>query len=516
MSTETTSGPPVLSVIHYDVGEDRSISVQDFLRGLKRDYNSSLLQLRARKRLRRSPSIEPRPQQRIPSKETVNLPPVDDTPTDIVYPVPSTQALVERQRPEENDSSKSDGNSQSLNDRIPRVRKTYGRKPAFSTTPSIAGQGLRGNPLSRRGLDKTLGREERSKKQRKRARRRAPVSELVLMGVVNGLSPPHNMDNPALPASDDSVDSGSPDGLASQIGVHNHANGERMSMRKPLSRIRTSIRLSRNESVHLEDFKIPPMTPVATEAVAWRPGGGFKDRARTKPRESTSASKAGRRTSKPPIREGLKPIGSSHDPSNQEREHQKDDIASHAEEPQAHHVTSRVGTLEDSCQIIGSPQLKKHVRGSQHFGENHSTSVSSTSTSEQAPIKKKRGKITTFPANHRTHSIQEIHHPQDREPTDVKAATSTAPMTSNGCSRRILAAPGKENTLAIRSGYNPSNQTRRILYLDSYGPNEGKPRSGDLSAVEKDDYLTIHTTIQEGSMSPTRKGFGKPMDISKT
>ncbi|KAL8705058.1 MAG: hypothetical protein Q9201_001828 [Fulgogasparrea decipioides] len=449
MSTETTSRLPVLSVVHYDVGEDRSISVQDFLRGLKRDYNSCLLQLRAGRRLRRSPSVEPRPHQKVPSKETVNLPPVDDTLTNIVFPAPSTQPLVKHQRPEENDSSKSDGKPQSLKDRIPRVRRTYGRKPAdATTTPSSAGQGLRGDPLARRGLDKTLGREERPIKRRKTAHRCAPVSELALMGIVGGLSPSHNMDIPAIPASDDPIESGSPDDLASHSGVHNHANRKRMPMRKPLSRIRTSIRLSRNESVHLEDFKVPPMTPIATKAVAWRPGSGFKNRARTKPRGSISASEAERRTSNPPTREGPQPTGSSHDLANYQR---GDDVASPAEERQADSVASEIGAMVDPGQITAAPQ--EDIRGSKHFGKNHSTLLFRTPTPEPAPTEKQLGEVTTFPANRQTHSNQEIHHFQGQKPTDVKATSSLAPMLTNGCSHPILAVPGKRYTFGNSASY---------------------------------------------------------------
>lgn len=149
---------PVVSVTHYKVGNDRSISVQEFLRGLKRDRKS----LRARKRQRRSPPAQPRPPQQYPlGKTSAPMLSNDALMNDLPQGVPrGTHPNKDR-----NVESVLEGQSHPLTTEFPTVRRTYKGRSARS-----------------KGASMVAGPETP-----KKARRHAPVNELPLIGILEGV-----------------------------------------------------------------------------------------------------------------------------------------------------------------------------------------------------------------------------------------------------------------------------------------------------------------------------------------
>lgn len=55
MFSDDVSRQPMVSVVHFDVGPDRTVSIEQFLRSLKRDPNSLAQRRETRKRCRLNP-----------------------------------------------------------------------------------------------------------------------------------------------------------------------------------------------------------------------------------------------------------------------------------------------------------------------------------------------------------------------------------------------------------------------------------------------------------------------------
>ncbi|KAL8802961.1 MAG: hypothetical protein Q9182_003449, partial [Xanthomendoza sp. 2 TL-2023] len=260
MARKPQCQPPLVSVIHHDVGEDRSISIEVFLRSLKRVPSKRFPILRAPKRQQLNPSHELQPNTPTTSSGTPLLiadeipkvqPPCEQNHDIVISPhVSGDLEHVLQQRWDESYTAECllpdihDGRSRgddsldleqtkdSSKGRLPTVIVTYSKRKKKSLHPTVI--------------------EERPPKAPgKSPRRRVPVNELVLVD---------NAETPNIP----------------RISKPDQPNGQRTPARKPLSEIRPNIRPSKGTSIDPTEFKFPPSTPSNAKPVTWRLGSGFK------------------------------------------------------------------------------------------------------------------------------------------------------------------------------------------------------------------------------------------------
>lgn len=129
MSTANFPRYPVVSVVHFDVGPNRSISIEDFLRSLKRVPNRFSSNCRAQKGWRLNAG-----EQRLQAQPTLGeslLPALDDyTPTDCLAQLLDAEAPPECGECSVNEAVKLTKEVQPLRSisQRPRVRKVYTRK----------------------------------------------------------------------------------------------------------------------------------------------------------------------------------------------------------------------------------------------------------------------------------------------------------------------------------------------------------------------------------------------------
>ncbi|KAL8808930.1 MAG: hypothetical protein Q9200_003877, partial [Gallowayella weberi] len=257
MARKPQCQPPLVSVIHHDVGEDRSISIDVFLRSIKRVPSKGFSDRRILKRQRISP----------PSKSQLDIP---NTSSD-------TQLLLADEIPEHQPPSEQNHDiviaPQGLGDLehvVLQQRSGYTAECSGISNGRIHGDGsgdLDQTTSSAQGrLPKAIvtysKQKNRSpyqpvieepppKKPGKSPRRSVPVNELVLVD---------NTETPIIPC----------------ISKPNKPNEQRRPARKPLNEIRHNVRLSQRRSIDPKEFKFPPRTPANVKPVTWRLGSGFK------------------------------------------------------------------------------------------------------------------------------------------------------------------------------------------------------------------------------------------------
>ncbi|KAL8676603.1 MAG: hypothetical protein Q9186_006888 [Xanthomendoza sp. 1 TL-2023] len=261
MARKLQCQPSIVSVIHHDVGQDRSISIELFLRSLKRVPSKSFSQLRAPMRQGLSPSVESQPDKVTTSSgapllfadEIPKVQPSCEQNCDIVIPsqvsgdlehaaaqprfdegytvecsladIPDCQSQGDLSRDLDQITCPSEG-------RLPKAIVTYSKHNKRSRRPPI--------------IDEPPPREPGES-----PRRRVPVNELVLVD---------NTEESVIP----------------RISKPDKSNQQQTPARKPLHDTRHNIRLSKGTSIDPTEFKFPPRTPSAVKPVTWRLGSGFK------------------------------------------------------------------------------------------------------------------------------------------------------------------------------------------------------------------------------------------------
>ena len=312
MASAIHSTLPLVTTRRFDVSQGKSISVQDFLRSLKRPAsNARTAKAHLMSRNQDDPPSAPVKNDGLPDhaplvEDRSTSPPiakltVDNPSIPRLHECPSTKP-PESDAPQSLRSStpaKSAGSTKELvvigltnSLDAPKVVRTYGGKrkpellptedlpdssPLFCTRPSTADPGqlleatakvqeleglvdyelqsdhqraLRVGPPTIEAIVK-----EPSRKRRKR--RRAPVNELALVAEL------------PLPANSPGKDS-SEQGRAKLKGL-NEAN-----IGRPVIKRRRGLVTPRRNSIDPQDFKFPPNTPKSGRSPGWRPGSGFE------------------------------------------------------------------------------------------------------------------------------------------------------------------------------------------------------------------------------------------------
>ena len=147
---------PEVSIVHFNVGPDRSITVKQFLRAIKRDSNSSCLHRRAQdqERLELREPKEPQGQAQHPPEETA-LPAFDDG-VSADYLVPDTYEEVSvncrTSSPNGGLQPRPKGPPSPATSSHPKIRKVYKRKhidftPALYASDLTLPSSLRGSTI---------------------------------------------------------------------------------------------------------------------------------------------------------------------------------------------------------------------------------------------------------------------------------------------------------------------------------------------------------------------------------
>ena len=267
MASKAKGRLPIVTVIHYDVGPDRSISVEEFLRSLKRVPHPSFSERRTQKRNPRSRTLESPARIPASTRNTPFLVGRDDTgisnPGDRVDEIeqPYDRNLTTNTTQDTTDLG---CRSHALSAGIISLRSSttcYGLTESAATpgylnlaqpmsAESRPPKDIHAYPSRKRQSRQTPYREEPPPKQRKRRRRCASPSELPLIDTVEGTA------------------------------WLNQTPNQQLQGQKPLSEIRDSIRLSKSRIVDPAEFKFPPVTPSNTRRATWKLGSGFKRQSR--------------------------------------------------------------------------------------------------------------------------------------------------------------------------------------------------------------------------------------------
>ncbi|KAL8777349.1 MAG: hypothetical protein Q9194_002602 [Teloschistes cf. exilis] len=291
MPTASHAELPVVSVIHFKVGEDRSISVQDFVRSLKRDRNSRPTLLNAQKRQRRSPPLGPHRGQESWSN-VIALPTVDNGLSlhhgyqefdEEIIPI-GLGAIADSALDEEPDHRSSRTSTATI-----KVRKTYQKRRLEPVNPPCSsGQGLIDEDHQTRNpkgdLDPAMGTEEMIRNRKKRSRRHAPVNELPLISTIHAPAVPDILDDTESVFADQPNESCNRTAAPEELRVPTYVKHKQVAGRQPIpiSSIKKSICLSKATDINLRNFRLPPKTPSSARSKVWKPGSGFKGAAKAK------------------------------------------------------------------------------------------------------------------------------------------------------------------------------------------------------------------------------------------
>ena len=299
MASATHSNLPLVTITRLDVSQGETISAQDFLRGLKRP--GSKAQTTKAHLINRNQNGPPL------AKDRFTSPPITKIRADNL----STPCLHESSptKPPESDDPRSlcllltaksadsgtesavTGLTHSLD--APKLVQTYGRKskpklaptedlpdssPLFCTQPSTADQGQILENLEAisqvqelENLGELQNDEQRALRvgspmveavvkepsRKTRKRRRAPVNELALV--------------PELPLQEKCPGRESSEQTRAKRKGPNEAN-----IGRPMTEFRRDLVTPRRNSIDLQDFKFPPITPKNARSPGWTPGSGFE------------------------------------------------------------------------------------------------------------------------------------------------------------------------------------------------------------------------------------------------
>ena len=256
---------PTVFVIHHDVGNDPSVSVGDFLRGLKRVPCPSFSERRSLKW--KSRSRPPLVSGACITASTRNVPsPVghndtadsldqvqditelrEEKPTFITprqvtsgdgWHVLSADTLLEQSPAGFNRCAGQQHASDSLG--VAQDTRPESRLPNDVITYKLRRRKLRHNHCN----------EESQLKGKERRRRCADPNGLLLIKTVDGITD------------------------------QDHTPKQRSQPQRPFSELKHDIQLSRSVTVNPTEFRFPPVTPSTTRRATWRLGSGFKGQCR--------------------------------------------------------------------------------------------------------------------------------------------------------------------------------------------------------------------------------------------
>ena len=362
MASETQYRLPVVSVIHYDVGHDRSISVEEFLRSLRR-VPCDLSQRRTRKRKLCSRTLESQALTPANTRSTPFLACQDDAairvpdladeanhsgeenPTILtqtqVAADPSRHALLQPSRASYRSQSLS-GMTISQRSLISHAKRAArgissptlatGCTCLLPTSGSLSPeQSINFEPRQIKNIityaslkekpSQNLTEKKSPKKQWNTRRRCVSPSELLLV---------------------DSIEANT---------ELNYTTNQRTPAQQQLTELKHKIRLSKNSDINPTEFNFPPpMTPPATRRTTWKLGSGFQRR------------------------RFLRPLTGRRNPPNQEATINQIDLHTTAPRIQtANHTSSTPGIIEaeeiplldDKARQSKKPQtmISKHISG---------------------------------------------------------------------------------------------------------------------------------------------------------
>ena len=313
MVAATQSTLPLVTITRLDVSQGKTISVQDFLRSLKRPASKA----QTAKAQLISRNQDGPPSAAVENDDLPDHAPLgEDRPTSPpITKVPADNPLIQRlhesssAKPPESDAPQNlcssplakcagsvtepgvTGPTYFLD--APKLIRTYGTKskpelpptedlpdssPLYCTQPSMADQGqIPGNldaPSQvqklenlgelqndqQRGLrvgPPTVEAVVKESSRKKRKRRRAPVNELALVAEL----PLH---------------ANSPDEESSEQERAKHKDPYEANVGRPMTKFRRDLVTPRRNSIDPQDFKFPLITPKNARSPGWTPGSGFE------------------------------------------------------------------------------------------------------------------------------------------------------------------------------------------------------------------------------------------------
>ena len=254
---------PTVSVIHHNIGNDPSVSIEDFLRSLKRVPCPSFSERRSLKWKSRSRPLASRAY--IPAS-TRNVPfsvGYDDT-----------------------------SNGDSL-DQIQNIRQLREGEPTIITPrKGTAGQDISADTLSEQcpaGLNRCGGQQYTSDSlwvdQNTKLESRLPTEVVTYSSRKQKLGHDHCNEESRPKGKKRRFRCADSNGLllihaVEGITDQDHTPKQRSQPQRPLSKIKHDIQLSKSVSANPADFRFPPATPPTTRRATWRLGSGFKGQSR--------------------------------------------------------------------------------------------------------------------------------------------------------------------------------------------------------------------------------------------
>ncbi|KAI4263726.1 MAG: hypothetical protein L6R42_001135 [Xanthoria sp. 1 TBL-2021] len=310
MASKAKGRLPIVTVIHYDVGPDRSISVEEFLRSLKRVPHPSFSERRTQKRKPCSRILESPAHTPASTRNKPFLVGHDDP--GISNPVDQVDEVEQPCSRNRTPNTTQDTTDLGYRSHAVSAAATPGcldlDRPTSSESRPL--KDIHTYSSRKRQSRQTPCREGPPPKQKKTRRRCASPSELPLIDTIEGTT-----------------------GL-------NRTPSQQLQGQKPMSEIRQDIRLSKSRVVDPAEFKFPPVTPSTTRRATWRLGSGFKRRSRRPPSIGGRSSpdrerrKVNLDTSAPPIQATSTAFSNPGSPGNRVEEVPAIHNVTHVEMPQ--------------------------------------------------------------------------------------------------------------------------------------------------------------------------------------
>ncbi|KAI4096839.1 MAG: hypothetical protein LQ344_000639 [Seirophora lacunosa] len=500
MSPASFSRNPVITVVHFDVAHNRSVSIEQFLRSLKRDphYFSSAREGQKRRRLNQS---ERRLQPPLSLSETT-LPALDDdNSTEDLAPQSEERESSERhghRTGDENIGSRKNAQLPWAANQCSRVKRVYRGKQknitlaipvSNETLPPLHKDGERdflgvspadrpisdpappspprpcspiGHPPHQTEISHNASRVKEATRQTKTSRIRASAKELPLISPLKGSSSPESevdldlSKRPVEPAHDP-IESCAELGAALRP-TNGQSNAKRLSAAKPLGSNQKSYYPSKDDRIHPKDFKPLPQTPAKAKLTSWKLGSGFKNR--EKPN-------VGKKKNSLPVREEIrKPDPTQRRPPSQLADNDIEDRAGEVQAPsntEPQETGQCIPRLSPSneddrptiCFTVPKeldPELTETRQDSQRVGKCRSVPTAGLLTSEQTSHK---GDIMPFatPTSKPQRKMRQLRGRRKSRQNPLRHPAGTMrngssiipPETSSGPSDPPAVSPGKQS-----------------------------------------------------------------------
>ncbi|KAL8761565.1 MAG: hypothetical protein Q9184_002330 [Pyrenodesmia sp. 2 TL-2023] len=307
MFSDSAPRHPVLSVVHLDVGPDRIVGIEQFLRSLKRDPDSLARRRETRKRRWINPGEQllAEPTLGATSRPTLAGKRPIDKPThrldaeahlerdehgaveEPIFPRHRVRKVYKGKQKNVATATYACGlsppaslRSDHESDLVQVLPEDFSSDAQAATSPPTRlPKGSTHRLRPRKQLSGDSSRPKKRPDRAKRARRHAPVNELPLVTTMEGcFSQEHETAqsiSTSIQVASDPVETCTQDGATPN---HGYANSKWAAVPKPLSSIQKSLRVPRDDSINPRDFKIPPQTPANPKTTSHRLGSGFKNR----------------------------------------------------------------------------------------------------------------------------------------------------------------------------------------------------------------------------------------------